>query len=450
MAKPQELLYKIHKVNARAATDNLHNVVRLWSTSEVQEIVKKINEAYLPWDEFRKKSWSTEKRERIWYILSTNRLFSQKRTAIKDKDGQHYKFDPHRHTEFLHEIDLEFGGNLLGIPDFSDGDRRQVIRRNLIEESIASSKLEGANTSRETARRMLSEGRKAQTKSEQMITNNHAAMTQIEEIAKQQTMSREMLLALHREVTKGTLTDARHEGSLRETLNANGKRLVIKPWNDETIAYVTPDREFVEEQLPHFIAFANDADGSEFIHPLFKAIMLHFWIGLLHPFEDGNGRVARIVFYWYMLRKGYWAFAYLSLSEHIQKSPSQYAMAYVNTEQDSYDLNYFIQYNVEKLKLARRHLQAFAKSKIAENRQRVMVARRDTKLNTRQILLLQYLANDELRQINVDVYQGNNNIGYITAVTDLKKLVEQGFLTKKKSGRNVDYLPTQKIQMLFK
>jgi pseudouridine synthase len=84
---------------------------------------------------------------------------------------------PYRHQELLHEVTLELGGNMLGISDFNEGDKKQLIRRNLIEESIASSKLEGANTSREAARRMLSEGRKPRDKSEIMIANNHATMS---------------------------------------------------------------------------------------------------------------------------------------------------------------------------------------------------------------------------------------------------------------------------------
>jgi len=82
---------------------------------------------------------------------------------------------------------------------------------------------------------------------------------------------------------------------------------------------------------------------------------------LLHPFEDGNGRLARVVFYWYILKKEYWAFAYLSLSGKILKSPSQYSMAYIYSEQDDYDLTYFINYNIIKLQLSRNDFQKYIK-----------------------------------------------------------------------------------------
>lgn len=419
-------------------------------TSDYSGLLK-AREHYYSWDELRKKSWAQPRPENIWKTIKIIRKYKNVETDILDQTFVSYRYDKGAHMQFLHEVDLELGGNLLGISDFNEAEKRQIIRRNLIEESIASSKLEGANTSRETARQMLREGRLPKDKGERMIVNNHAAMTWIEETAKHQSLTLDLLFDLHRQVTAGTLSEAKLEGRLRDTFDAKGNRLKIMPWDEVTVVYVAPDREFVEEQLSRLIDFANDEEGSSFIHPLIKAIMLHFWIGLLHPFEDGNGRLARIVFYWYMLRKGYWAFSYLSLSERILKSPKQYAMAYINSEQDDYDLNYFIQYNIEKLKLARQHLQIYLKSKIAENKERVELVQGGLGLNARQVRLLQYLHQGEMNHTSVAEHHNiNPDIGYISAVTDLRQLVEKAYLRKVKNGRNVIYLPTVKLQTLFR
>ena len=446
-----EKTYQIQKLDITNYPIESEKTILFWTDPEYLDVTTKANSDYLTWDDFRKKDWTSKDREQKWWAVKLKRLTSNKPTSIKDKDGQYYKIDPSRHAQFLHEVTLELGGNMLGITSFTEGDKKQIIRRNLIEESIASSKLEGANTSRETARRMLREGRSPRDRSEKMIQNNHSTMLWIEEVGQYQKLSKEILLEVHRKVVSGTLGTPALEGSLRETLNANGKRLVIKPWDQFTIAYTAPDREFVKMQLPRFIAFANDEDGSAFIHPLIKAIMLHFWLGLLHPFEDGNGRLARILFYWYMLRHGYWAFSYLSLSERILKSPSEYAMSFINTEQDDYDLNYFVQYNIEKLKLARLHMLAYLKSKIKENKKLISVVETGHNLNTRQLRLLQYLHLGESTHVNVvEHHNVNPEIGYVSAVTDLKSLVEKNFLRKVKNGRNVIYLPTDKVQTLFR
>jgi Fic family protein len=452
VTKSEENIYRIQNLTKPKPTDVMKDFVTHSSDQEYTDALAKIEVDYLPWSEFRNKSWADDaKKEQIWHFTKFYRRFQNRPVSMKDKDGNNYTFNPQRHAEFLHEMDLEFGGNMLGITDLNESNKRQIIRRNLIEESIASSKLEGANTSREAARKMLNEGRSPRDGGERMIVNNHAAMQKIEEVYKNQPLSFDMIFELHRIVTNGTFKDAVHEGKLRETLNEQGKRLVIAPWDETTAAYITPDKEFVEEQLPNLIKFANDEDGSSYIHPLFKAIMLHFWIGLLHPFEDGNGRLARILFYWYMLRKGYWAFAYLSLSERIVKSPKQYAMAYIYTEQDDYDLNYFIQYNVEKLKLARQQLQIYLKEKIDENKRHHRLMQGEEAINPRQFTLLQHLVHDELRYTNVAGYHNvNPEIGYITAVNDLKNLVQRGLLRKVKTGRNVNYFATPKVETQFK
>jgi Fic family protein len=178
--------------------------------------------------------------------------------------------------------------------------------------------------------------------------------------------------------------------------------------------------------------------------------MLHFWVGLLHPFEEGNGRLARALFYWYMLRRKYWAFSYLSISERILRSPKQYAMAFSYTEQDDFDLNYFIHYNVAKVKLARRSLEEYVRNKIAESRKTSDEIRRTYGLNNRQINLLQYLAKDDQRHTSLKAHINvNDGIAKVTAANDLRKLVEAGFLRRIKSSRNVYYYPTDAVRDLL-
>jgi Fic family protein len=178
--------------------------------------------------------------------------------------------------------------------------------------------------------------------------------------------------------------------------------------------------------------------------------MLHFWIGLLHPFEDGNGRLARILFYWYMLKNNYWAFAYISLSEKIKKSPMQYAMAYIYSEQDECDLTYFINYNIRKLKLARKEFQQYIQNKVKENCLVISLVQQEHDMNERQIKLLQYFYRKTESRINIVAYQKLYSIKKVTASYDLKKLVEAKFLIKKRHGRNIYYYPTEEINKLFK
>ena len=188
-------------------------------------------------------------------------------------------------------------------------------------------------------KKMILENRPPKNKSEQMIVNNYKTMKTLEEDFKDKPLSEELLFEMHRLITKQTLESEKH-GAYR----TDADNIVIADINK--IYHIPPKIGFVKAQIKELIKFANDENDSTFTHPIIKAIFLHFWIGYLHPFYDGNGRLARTIFYWYLLRKGYWAILYIPISLVIKKSPSQYGEAYTYTEQDDLDLTYFYSYHM--------------------------------------------------------------------------------------------------------
>jgi Fic family protein len=450
----KEKIYKVYTPNIieDEASIKLHST-HLWHP-EIESAIEKANADYLHWDDLKYKSWIPDKllpnKEFFWTLLKRDRTFKSQLTPVKNAEGKHFKINTSNYNEFLHIIDKEMAGNFMGISDLSESEKKEYITRNLIEEAIASSQLEGANTSRAVAKKMLLEEKKPHNRGEQMIVNNHKTMLKIEQGFLKENLSWELLCELHRMITDQTLAEEK-QGKLRENYDEKGNKLVIKPWGDERIAYVTPDKEFVEAELPRLIDFANDkiTGKHEFIHPLIKAILLHFWIGLLHPFEDGNGRLARVLFYWYLLKHEYWAFSYLSLSEKILKSSNQYAMAYIYSEQDDCDLTYFIHYNIEKLKLARKDFQHYLKTKTEENHLILSQSQKHHDLNDRQIKLLHYFKKNTKSRTNIKAYQTLYLVKKSSAISDLKTLVEKGFLIKKKQGRNIYYYPTDRISNLL-
>ena len=123
--------------------------------------------------------------------------------------------------------------------------------------------------------------------------------------------------------------------------------------------------------------FANDdgAKGDNFIHPVVRAIVLHFWLAYDHPFVDGNGRTARALFYWSMLRHDYWLVEYLTISSIIRQQTKQYARAFLNTEQDDNDLTYFLLYHTQVIERSIQAFQDYLARKIQERRRlgRVLV-----------------------------------------------------------------------------
>ena len=86
-----------------------------------------------------------------------------------------------------------------------------------------------------------------------------------------------------------------------------------------------------------------------FIHPVVKASIIHFQIGYIHPFMDGNGRTARALFYWFLVKKEYTLIKNISISRAILNSRIQYDKAFLKTENDNNDMTYFINYSIKSL-----------------------------------------------------------------------------------------------------
>ena len=128
--------------------------------------------------------------------------------------------------------------------------------------------------------------------------------------------------------------------------------------------YLPPPAEQLPDRLNQMVRFANrDADDGAFLHPVVRAIVLHFWLAFDHPFEDGNGRTARALFYWAMLRHDYRLFEFVSISRFLKKAPAQYARAFLHTETDGNDLTYFIVHQVDVIRRAIDELDEYLKTK---------------------------------------------------------------------------------------
>ncbi|MCK4744880.1 Fic family protein [Candidatus Parcubacteria bacterium] len=409
---------------------------------------KSSNPEYLYWDKFQYKELIPKniKKEKLWVMVKILRDIRSKKTPILDDKNNIFRWIKlSKFEEFFHNIDMNTGGKLFSSKkDIDKNNKQKLISNGIMEEAIASSQLEGAATTRKVAKKFLRENRKPKNESEQMILNNYLTMQSIENEYKNRSMNMDLLLELHKMITKDTLTD---EGKI-PCLRAGGIS-VIDPINGK-IYHEAPNISFVKKELKRLVLFANDElESDNFIHPVVKAIMLHFWIGYLHPFTDGNGRLARLFFYWYLLKNNYWAFAYLPISKIIKKSPKQYTMSYVYSEQDDNDLTYFIDYNIRKIRLAVKEFEEYLEKEQKSNLQMNKKARLKYNFNERQIQLLQYLYRAPEERTSLRMHMNIYQVSAKSAIKDLKGLEKQKFLISKKQGRNIYYYPDDKINKLF-
>jgi len=126
-----------------------------------------------------------------------------------------------------------------------------------------------------------------------------------------------------------------------------------------------PDADELPCRLEALCDFANGKTPEYFIHPVNRAIIVHFWLAYDHPFTDGNGRTARALFYWTILHNNYWLFEFISISEILVNAPAKYAKSFLYTETDDNDLTYFINYQMEVIESSNRKLYEYIEKKVS-------------------------------------------------------------------------------------
>lgn len=201
-----------------------------------------------------------------------------------------------------------------------------------------------------------------------------------------------------------------------------------------------------------FCDFANDKNEKNYIHPLVKASILHFLFGYIHPFNDGNGRTARSILYWFLIANGYWLFRYITVSRTIIQARVQYAKAYLYTEYDENDMTYFIKFQLHKIEIAIKALKEHIKEKM-EERKNMYDFLKIPDINERQALILTNISTDPSKVISIGEIQDSFGVVYQTARTDLLDLEGKGLLIRRKSGNKLLFFKsdnfdsiTQKLQ----
>lgn len=307
--------------------------------------------------------------------------------------------------------------------------RDRYVVQSLMEEAITSSQIEGASTTRKAAKEMLRSGRPPRSKDEQMILNNFRAMEWVR-ARLDQPLSRGFLLELHEILAEKTMP-AEDVGRFRRA----DEDVTVHDMADGVTLHIPPPADELNARIEALCAFANDAHDEVFIHPVIRAITLHFMLAYDHPFVDGNGRTARALFYWSMLRQKYWLTEFISISRVIKGAKSQYARAFLYSETDSSDLTYFLLHQLAVIQRAVEDLRRYLKRKAEELRESERLIRRGDVFNFRQRALIAHALRHPGFSYTIEWYRRENNVVYQTARQDLLSLAEAGVLTKRKTGR---------------
>ena len=385
---------------------------------------------YLHWDELRHRTPPEGLSHEQWWLAEK---LSRRPTPLPllASDGQAFWFSqPPVLLQGLHQIDRQAGASVVAPEAVTTRSTRDRYRlSSLMEEAITSSQMEGAATTRDVAKTMIRSRRPPRDRSERMILNNFLTMQRIREL-RDQPMTPQLVLDLHRLVSEDTLDDPADAGRLRPA----GKDVVVDDAYG-AVFHVPPPAEELPVRLEELCRFANGETPKAFIHPVMRAIALHFWLAYDHPFCDGNGRTARALFYWAMLHQGYWLFEFISISSVINKARGQYERSFLLSESDDNDLTYFLLAQVKVIQQAIASLHAYLERKAGEVGALQQRLEGLEGMNHRQLALLRHALRHSGFRYTVLSHQNSHGVSHQTARSDLQKLAGRGLLIAGKEGR---------------
>ena len=390
---------------------------KILSDPEKMEEISRFNREYYHWDELRYRVDDKEL-ESTWALMKFLRKADFNQFSLCGLDFKYtliYDFQ-----EALHLIDCNSAG-LTDLDGYSQKDAQVYAISSVMEEAIASSQMEGAVTTRKEAKQMLRSQREPKNTSEKMILNNYLAMKQVKS-SLDRKMTVDLILKMHKTVTSGILNGGPEwEGRFRE----DNETVVADPCNG-VVFHVPPSYDKIPSMMQELCDFINRKE-KEFVHPIIKGIIIDYMVGYIHPFVDGNGRMARSLFYWFVLKNGYPLMGYTSISRIMKNSQAKYGLAYQYTETDDYDLTYFIRFNLNCIVKAVSDLRIYIKKKNAEQKQVSDLIKSDTDLSRDEsMILIDYTRSQEM--FSVKEISTRYNVSYQTARNYVTHLCELGYL----------------------
>ena len=124
-------------------------------------------------------------------------------------------------------------------------------------------------------------------------------------------------------------------------------QVISGPISRETVHFEAPAAKRLQQEMDAFLAWVNNANnpsGDEVIDPMLKAAVAHLWFVTIHPFDDGNGRIARAIADWALARSEGSPQRFYSMSSQIRAERSAYYDMLERTQKSTLDITDWIEW----------------------------------------------------------------------------------------------------------
>lgn len=309
--------------------------------------------------------------------------------------------------------------------------KNEFLLDSAIEEAITSAIYEGAHSTRAQAEQLIASGERPKNKDEWMLINNFRAMRWVKE-NQSTTLSKNVILYLHKIVTENTLEgdDVYFQGKFRND------KVFVGP--HEGIEHNKIDKA-IEEMI------SVTTDNPRYFHPLLKGILIHYFIGYIHPFFDGNGRTARALFYFKSIKNQLNYIELLSVSAYLRTHGKQYEKSFKKVKDNEYDLTYFIDFCLDSICSALKEV-----SRKVNYLLRMTDLKERFQLSQTQVGLMQRMALHKFRTIDIEEYAMQISKSREFARKELKNLLDLKLVSEIKMSKKLVYkVNVDKLKQLY-
>ena len=350
-------------------------------------------------------------------------------------------------ANFTHEnigldtLNYKFGQLDMVEKFMNEDDTNQLQLEQLLNEALSTSAIEGQTLQRSSVRSSINKILKLGLEDDYSYTRESDALIEILIDAKtnKKPLDKQRILKWHKALFSTGSSGLRdiNVGSYRT--ESEDMQIVSGAWNREKVHYVAPPSSSLEELMDRFLLWLNKDNE---IGTIYKATIAHLYFVLIHPFDDGSGRIARAITDYVLAESSLANPKFYSISTMIYKKRKEYYEVLdkvcIQTDQDiSLWMQWFLQLLEESIDSTLVVIEAVqVKAKFWDRH-------RETKLNERQkkviLKMLSFLPEEFEGGMRVQKYMSITKTTRLTASRDLTDLLSKGIMLSHGKGRGVYY-----------
>ena len=356
------------------------------------------------------------------------------------KDWPNFRWDNETLLPYVSQVrDLQ--GRLIGRMEGIGFELRdEAVLQTITQDVVKSSEIEGEYLNQEEVRSSVARRLGMEMAGLPEVSRNIEGVVEMMMDATQnynEEITEDRLCAWH-----ASLFPTGRSGMFRITVgdwrkDENGPMQVVSgAMGKETVHFIAPNAKRLSSEMDQFVNWFN---FEKTIEPVIKSAIAHLWFVTIHPFDDGNGRIARAIGDAQLARADRTNQRFYSMSSQIMKSKKEYYDMLESTQKGSLDVSQWLVWYFERLCDALLETE-ITLSKIL-TKAKFWELHKGSQFSERQIFMINKLQGDFIGKLSSSKWAKMTKVHRDTARRDIQDLIEKNVLCDSgEGGRSTNYL----------